>query len=519
MFRDQLESQLPLISANISVLKEQKSNPEALNELFRYFHTYKSSSAYLNLTLLNELVSKTETVLSSLRERNSVVQESIIEWLCEIEKQLTLYIEEMQNNETTLSPLPSRLLEKIQITAPYFSPNKKLKTLSLLYMDQNSKRASKVVPFLNRLVKNAEHSTEEDTQNTVFNLAPFDIVMINLAKDNYQAINFIQTNFSKIIIVPIFDKISEVELSKLLKKGLSHFLVNPLNAKEIQRELISIVKAHHSSSNIVIENKKINKFVQTLQPLPDTIFKIISICDDEESSVKELIKTVKSDPILAANILKVANSPIYGSINLKTIDQAVTKFGKRAIKALSVSGIYSSFGSIDLSAYDINEETFSKIGMSRLSLMLRWYAKVSIADLSLLSSTAILGNIGQLLISKELVQTEEKEQFIELCKVYSIKYAEEFTLNTTTSYISSKILRHLKLSADIVEIIEYSDSPKDASDELKQLCVANHIVNTLVDLKGNISDEIPETTLKLMKEFELNPDILNKALVSIQKNR
>ena len=45
MFRDQLESQLPLINTNILLLKEDKPNPDALNELFRYFHTYKSSSA------------------------------------------------------------------------------------------------------------------------------------------------------------------------------------------------------------------------------------------------------------------------------------------------------------------------------------------------------------------------------------------------------------------------------------------------------------------------------------------
>ena len=52
-----------------SLLLEQKDLVEdSLNELFRFFHTYKATSAYLALTPLNDLVCKTETVLSSLRE-------------------------------------------------------------------------------------------------------------------------------------------------------------------------------------------------------------------------------------------------------------------------------------------------------------------------------------------------------------------------------------------------------------------------------------------------------------------
>ena len=518
MFKDQLESQLPAINQNITILKEGGDVSDIIDELFRYFHTYKSSSAYLGLTPLNELVSKTEIVLSSLREKKSPVGESVIEWLEEVQKQLLLYFDEMDENKTKLSALPDNLLNKLQITSLYMDPKKKLKSLSILYMDRNKQRAHKIVPFLEKLTKYVKHSTEEDSANTVFNLKPFDIIVVNLAKENHQAIDFIKANYPSLPIIVVFEKSSCVESTKLLKKGISHSLVSPLNAKVLHSELISVVKAYHSSSNIIIGHKKIEKFVETLEPLPNTIFEIIMICDEEESTVKELIKTVKKDPVLSANILKVANSPIYGSVNLKTIDQAVAKFGKRAIKALTMSGVYQSLGAIDLSAYNITEETFSTVSMTRLSLMLKWYSKVSIADLSLLSSTAILGNIGQLLISKELVNSKRNEQFEELCKVYSITYAEEFILNTTTAQVSSQILRYFKLEAAIIEIVENSDTPKDALPEFQKLCVANHVVNSLVDLKGNIADKISTRLLKLLDEFELDADVLTKALNSVKES-
>lgn len=126
----------------------------------------------------------------------------------------------------------------------------------------------------------------------------------------------------------------------------------------------------------------------------------MQVWDDEEMPIKELIKIVKIDPIISANILKIANSPVYGSVELKTVDQAVSKFGKRSIKALAMSGMHSALGDINLNAYQITEDTFSSITSNRLSLMISWYSEVSISDLCLLSSVALLSNIEQLLISK-----------------------------------------------------------------------------------------------------------------------
>ncbi|MEA3227685.1 MAG: hypothetical protein U9P38_01300, partial [Campylobacterota bacterium] len=162
---------------------------------------------------------------------------------------------------------------------------------------------------------------------------------------------------------------------------------------------------------------------------------------------------------------------------------------------------------------------FSKIAISKLFLMIKWYSKVSIADLSLLSSTAILSNIGQILIVKELIESDSTPLFKELSELFDFRYTEYLLLNTTTSYVSAQIIRYLNLSADLIEIIEYSDNPKDASPELQKLCVANHIVNSLIDLEGNIAQEVPKDILDLMDKFGLQHITLIKALQNINNNK
>jgi len=515
IFKEQLDLQLPQIEAHILGLDKEELLKDSLDELFRFFHTYKASSAYLELTPMHTLVSKAETVLGSLREENSLVSESIIEWLLKVEDQMFKYSNEMEKKETLLSPINPKILNGIKITPSHQKPIDILHKLPLLYVDKTEARAKKIFPILKKYASSVAYT--KDLQGKNIDLSKYSIIICFLNDGDFELIDFIQEKYPNLPIMPMFSSVDFLNSKELIQKGISHFLEAPISLSNIERELLSIVKTFYSSNNILIDHKKINNFIQTLKPLPNTIFQIMQICDDEEIPIKDLIKTVKTDAVISANILKVANSPIYGSTELKTIDQAVSKFGKRSIKSLAMSGMHNSLGEINLSAYEINEDIFSEVSMKRLSLMIKWYSKVSIADLSLLSSTALLGNIGQLLISKEIIEIEEEDKFQELCKTFGIRYAEESLLHTNTNNISAQILRFWKLSPDIVDIIEYSDKPEDAPLEIRALSVANNIVSTLISIKGEVKASIPDELLPLMAEYNLNPELLSKALKGLQE--
>ena len=218
-------------------------------------------------------------------------------------------------------------------------------------------------------------------------------------------------------------------------------------------------------------------------------------------------------------ILKAANSPLYGSIELKTIDQAVTRLGKTTIKALVASDIYKNIDQLDLTPYGIDEDQFSKISINRLTLVTKWYSKVSIAGLSVLSSTSVLGNIGQILIAKELKENDKIEHFQELCSSSNIRYAEGKLLHTSTTTISAQILNYWQLSSDIVNTIAYSQNPKEASEELEQLVVANNIVYEIIRLDGVILDEIPDDVLVTMAKYNLDIKPLQNALEFVKENQ
>ena len=519
VFYEQLEEQLPLIENDIVLLKDKDTVSQGIDELFRYFHTFKATASYLSLENIVLLSTQTEMLLSSLRDTKISVQESIIEWLSAVVEQFYRWLDELADGTTQLSAIPPHIQEQIKISQPYISTSKKLKKLSLVYIDSNLKRAKKIVEFLKNFSKQVEYLSDFNKLNNLLNSKKaIDIIIINLNEEDFYILDSIKEILQHTPIIPIFDKISNKSHKKLIKNGISHSTTNPINGKVIKEKLSLITKAYFSSSTILADNKTIKKFIETLEPLPNTILQIMQICDDDDIPIKELIKVVKKDPIVTATILKSANSPMYGSVELKTIDQAISRLGKNSIKVLCLSGVYDSLGSIDLSAYQINEEIFSKVSIARLSLILKWYSKISIADLSLLSSTALLGNIGQLLISKEISKTDRSDMFDTLAKTFGIKYAEEFTMHTTTPIISAEILSYWKLADDIIAIIMFSDNPSEAPKDLRKLTVANHIVYRLVDLKGNISKEIPQTIIPLLEKYNFDIDILENSL-KILNNR
>ncbi len=52
--------------------------------------------------------------------------------------------------------------------------------------------------------------------------------------------------------------------------------------------------------------------IKVLPPLSSTITEINRICADKNSTIADMAKVIENDPMIVANILKIANSPLYG---------------------------------------------------------------------------------------------------------------------------------------------------------------------------------------------------------------
>jgi HD-like signal output (HDOD) protein len=117
-------------------------------------------------------------------------------------------------------------------------------------------------------------------------------------------------------------------------------------------------------------NENILKKIKSLPPLPKSVMEIQKITSDPDGSIGDLIKVVKEDPMLTANLLKAANSPLYGfSRQIKNVDQAVSLFGMSTVKGFAVASAVRSSMKIDLSAYGLSETKFVSVSQLQNALV------------------------------------------------------------------------------------------------------------------------------------------------------
>lgn len=513
MFKDQLYHDLKLMKTQIRDLETLENYSESVNALFRVFHNYKATTRYLDFLHFHELASHVEGVLEILRTQNIPVNESIIVWLMHVYEQLELWSEELEENATSLSPLESTLIEDLDIQQATPTPSAMLKSLTLVYLDHKITRAKKLIPALRSTLKEANYF---DDINMVSKLSETpNIFLLNLAEDTFDKVTYIQENFPKSGIITVMDDLSRENVLALSKVGVDFTLSNPINGKTLKRELQNLSSARFTRKRILISNTKIMAFIETLKPLPNSLFQIQQICDDEEMSVNDLIKVIQTDPIVSGAILKAAASPVYGLKKDITINRAITSFGKQNIKAIVLSQMVDGLGEIDLTPYGIDNDVFSLVASRRLQLMMKWYSKVSIAALSALSSSAILGNIGQILVAQEIINNNLTDDFQHLTQLHNINYAEEQLLHTSTARVSGSITKFWKLQDEIIESITYSDLPEKAPIQSREFAIANYIVFQLVKLDGTLANEIPENIIKLMDEEGLELAPLEKAFQTL----
>ena len=68
---------------------------------------------------------------------------------------------------------------------------------------------------------------------------------------------------------------------------------------------------------------------------PQTALDILQACADPNTNTRKLSGIVGRDPVLTAELLRMANSAFFGMAReVRTLDQAVTVLGQRAVRNL-----------------------------------------------------------------------------------------------------------------------------------------------------------------------------------------
>lgn len=500
----------------ISALQNTKDFNEVVDTIFRIFHNLKASSQYLGMNNIAILAHKVECVISSIKYDSSPPGREIILWLHRVKEQMMKWGDVLENNMLPRNEASLALLNTIVFGKAHVNKSTLFKQLNIVYMDNNRSRANKIVSALNKTLERVISVESLSELTSKLDQGNFHICMLNTEQDNISTSLFCKKNYPKVSVITIFDNLNKDIKLELIKNDIHNILANPLRADDLKKMLLEIIETKHINYSYLIDNYELEQFIKKLDTIPEFIRRIIDICDNSEKSIKDLIYEISNDTIFSSYILEVSSKNKLINHEL-SLNQTIAHIGKQSIKSLALKKISLPLKDISLISYNITIDDFNTVSFLRKKLMLYWYSKISVSALSVLATTALIGNIGQLILAKTLIDNNKSEVFLKDLKSQGILFSEERHLHTSTARITSDIFEHWGLSSQIVDSVRYSDYPEDAPIEIHDLCLANHIVFQLIQLDGRVQDEVPHHIKKLLENNGLSLTPLESALQRINQ--
>ena len=254
--------------------------------------------------------------------------------------------------------------------------------------------------------------------------------------------------------------------------------------------------------------------VKSLPPLPKTINDINRVYNDPEAGISEMAQVVQNDPMVVANLLKAANSPLYGfAREIKTPSQAVSLFGLATTRSIAIGNAVRKLLNVDMEPYGITSDKFAEISSMQGALALRWFKKISLEKAQKIHLMAFLQETGKILIANNIIQDDETIAFqSEIAMTNNIAQVEKSFVDTTTSIVSAMVFRHWEFDEEFVQIIRYADYPTKAPQEIAEFSHALHIIKTVIPVNKPLSEQSIVLGLKKADKLGFDHEILEDSI-------
>jgi len=190
-----------------------------------------------------------------------------------------------------------------------------------------------------------------------------------------------------------------------------------------------------------------------LPTLPVVAMKVLELIQRPDVSVNQLARVIQHDPPLAARILKLANSSLFGmSKKIASIQQAMVVLGLRTVKVLALSfSMVDSFQGKDEGLFDLERYWRRSLTMAVGAKLLAEAATDSRRDEAFVGG--LLADIG--VLAAHRCAPQEYEQVLRTYAegAVSLQDAEQALLGTTHAQLTGRLLAHWSLPEMLCDAI------------------------------------------------------------------
>lgn len=232
--------------------------------------------------------------------------------------------------------------------------------------------------------------------------------------------------------------------------------------------------------------KKID--LQYLPVLPAALNKLIDIVNDSNLSNKEIAKIVSLDSGIAAKVLSIANSALFGgSVPISDLTIAVTRLGRNDVKTIAmtvyISQVLKKFPLKNVLIEQFWQHSLSVAFLSRkITKFYNLRSGISDEEQNYLYLSALMHDLGYVIL--DLINPDKFNDFMDYSKKNNVSLvrAEREIFHTSHSEEASKLLKYWRLPNPIIEIMKNHHTPEDANQEYQNLANVIHVADYLANM-------------------------------------
>lgn len=217
------------------------------------------------------------------------------------------------------------------------------------------------------------------------------------------------------------------------------------------------------------------KTANSLPPLPQSVVRLTDILGDPDYDVKDVVRVVEVEPTLAGRVLRMANSALYSSGKVSTIQGAIVRLGTGTVRSLAMSESVRPRKDIDLSAFGLTPETYWSHSVAVLSFAEEMAAQRIARFGDDLPTAALLHDFGKLVLSRH-VSPEMIDHLNETDSPLTRVQREMAVFSVDHAEVTAVVAQAWKLPENIVRAVQYHHNPVEYDSPI---CHGLHLANHL----------------------------------------
>ncbi|MBF0530903.1 MAG: HDOD domain-containing protein [Deltaproteobacteria bacterium] len=315
---------------------------------------------------------------------------------------------------------------------------------------------------------------------------------------------------------PAVGKLYQLAVMKIARALADGIVINNFNPKAIEEYVPLAALTKQEDLEIPSLSRLLTDIIQ-LSTFPAVYFRIVQVLKSKYSSSGQLADEVSQDTNLAAQLLKVVNSPYYGfTSKVDSIKKAITLLGTNEILTLALGlTIISQFKDIPPELMDMR--AFWKHSLT-CGLFARQLAKARRMDgQERFFVAGMLHDLGRLILFKKIPQACTRAMVMSFNAPASMSDAEKAVMGYDHAAVGGMLLKQWKIPDSLVDMVRFHHAPQNAQDPLAAGLMHLADIMAIVLGIGDISMElVPTLNDDTWRLIGLSPEAVSLTVPLVQ---